>query len=545
MSKQLLQSSGRCVAIGLSDRAYVVVRKNSSNVDTSNLVDEDVQVFELSFPAQTQEKKPPSKQSNSDSNNHYDDDGEDAAAAASGKEELISNETIQAVACQINANASEVLCAASRSDKSIALYKIPIQEANTSEDCPKKISMQPLMIHHSSKRCCNLTFARLPDEKNAAASDGSWDGYILVAGDLAGDVTAYPISSSTQNQNPPQNGESSHLSDNPKSGTSKRKRLLLGHTGSMITGLHVVSTLRDMKILTSDRDDKVRISSFPATFVIQNYLLGHSAFISCLDVVDVDTNNATMCVTGAGDGTIRLWNYETGTQLALVSLDTENGTVLEKQIEEPKLNKQQNPIETKQQTNDSNEDDKLDTVVPSSVSINGSGTFVAVSINNSATIPIFRIEPKTQVDDMNDHHDDVTTLEHFHTVHCPQMPLALSFLDDDNTTLFILTRQPQYVLEYKLKDSSPSSKLLPSSSPLVRAIQTVAIQANISMPTSVLETDVQTGKLTLSKENEKPGFVKHEPWNRIERKEKAKQSDSRRKKQRRQQQQERKRQQQV
>lgn len=43
-------------------------------------------------------------------------------------------------------------------------------------------------------------------------------------------------------------------------------------------------------ILTTDRDEKLRISRYPQTFIIENFCLGHSAFIN--SVITLDDNIA-------------------------------------------------------------------------------------------------------------------------------------------------------------------------------------------------------------------------------------------------------------
>ena len=67
---------------------------------------------------------------------------------------------------------------------------------------------------------------------------------------------------------------------------SKRVRLF-GHTWFCDYGYLVTKTSSSssnppphLSILTADRDEKIRITEFPATYVVQSYLLGHTDVIT-------------------------------------------------------------------------------------------------------------------------------------------------------------------------------------------------------------------------------------------------------------------------
>lgn len=155
-------------------------------------------------------------------------------------------------------------CAVSRCNKSLEIYR--------------ESTFQ--VLHVTAKRSSCLTFA--------------WNkalGGMVICGDLVGDATAFPL------------------------GGTRKGRLLLGHTASMLTGVRLVG---GTTLLTADRDEKVRVSSFPQTCIIKGFLLGHSAFISSVDAVNDD-----MCVTCGGDFTVRLWSLSTFEQLAQVDTDGE------------------------------------------------------------------------------------------------------------------------------------------------------------------------------------------------------------------------------
>lgn len=99
--------------------------------------------------------------------------------------------------------------------------------------------------------------------------------------------------------------------------TSADCQFSLGHT-SYITDM-VLS--RDHKyLLTADRDYKIRVSSFPQTFCIHSFCLGHTSFVTRLLLPHL-TIAANAVISGSADGTLRLWNMETGLCLASLVVD--------------------------------------------------------------------------------------------------------------------------------------------------------------------------------------------------------------------------------
>jgi len=85
-------------------------------------------------------------------------------------------------------------------------------------------------------------------------------------------------------------------------------------------------------IITTDRDEKIRVSKYPDTFEILTYCLGHREFISAFAIlsnpatINTTTTSTTTTTTGtintpsefilgmsgSGDGTICLWNITSG-----------------------------------------------------------------------------------------------------------------------------------------------------------------------------------------------------------------------------------------
>ncbi|EDV95203.1 tRNA (guanine-N(7)-)-methyltransferase non-catalytic subunit wuho [Drosophila grimshawi] len=84
-------------------------------------------------------------------------------------------------------------------------------------------------------------------------------------------------------------------------------RLLLGHLSIVYD---ILWTPDQKHIITSDRDDKIRVTNYPATFDIHSYCLGHKEFVSGLALL---TEEHLLSVSG--DKTLRLWNYLSGMEL--------------------------------------------------------------------------------------------------------------------------------------------------------------------------------------------------------------------------------------
>lgn len=81
---------------------------------------------------------------------------------------------------------------------------------------------------------------------------------------------------------------------------------ILGHN-SMI--LDVLITDCGKYIITSDRDEKIRVSCFPNAYNIVTYCLGHEEFVTNIFA------HGSVLLSASGDGTLRTWNYLEGKQL--------------------------------------------------------------------------------------------------------------------------------------------------------------------------------------------------------------------------------------
>ena len=78
---------------------------------------------------------------------------------------------------------------------------------------------------------------------------------------------------------------------------------LLGHSSSIVA-CALATTQWGRALVTVDRDEHIRISIFPQTWIIHAMGLGHTAFVSCVVAVDGGI------VTGGGDNRVILWGFD-------------------------------------------------------------------------------------------------------------------------------------------------------------------------------------------------------------------------------------------
>jgi len=478
MSKQLLHSHNSDVIVAaLNHRAFAVVSSSSSDQTSQNAI-----VYELMAPS-----------SKSSSAAETKSDGNDK----SGDEPNDDNE-IQAVCC--TKIGSCLWFAVSRGVKTLSLYSIPA-ESNTeggSEETTKLL--YPSAIYNLPKRARSLAFTSVDNLQ------------VIVAGDLSGDAIAFPVPtdapSSTSNENE---------AVKPK---STPKRLLLGHTASMLTGLNVVSSDQQQQfILTADRDEKVRISYFPETHIIHGYLLGHSSFISCMDAI---SNERSLCLTASGDGTSRLWDYQTCKEVGMLpvvikkSAQEENGDDMEevddegKPTPEEKDEMEENDVEGEEEDDfdedfdDVEEEESVDhhtVAVPLSVALHPDAKFAAVARDEIQSIDIHPIPPVAEKSSLSTSFQlsNFVSLHKKQTLECKSQPLAVRFTSD--SSVLVLAREPEYLLHFSTNDGASFNDISQSSC-LTKALCKVAQSQNITMPATTLERN-DYGECTLQKKEDR------------------------------------------
>lgn len=81
---------------------------------------------------------------------------------------------------------------------------------------------------------------------------------------------------------------------------------LLGHLSLL---LDVLQTPDSKFIITSDRDEKIKVSCYPNTYNIQSYCLGHKEFVKNIEILP---HNEKYLSSTSGDGLIKIWDYIKG-----------------------------------------------------------------------------------------------------------------------------------------------------------------------------------------------------------------------------------------
>ncbi|PVU99968.1 hypothetical protein BB559_000216 [Furculomyces boomerangus] len=91
---------------------------------------------------------------------------------------------------------------------------------------------------------------------------------------------------------------------------------LLGHV-SILTDIAICKHGNKQLILTSDRDEKIRVSSYPNSYNILSFCLGHEEFVSCFEI---PIFNQDYVISGSGDGSICVFHISSGSIIQKINL---------------------------------------------------------------------------------------------------------------------------------------------------------------------------------------------------------------------------------
>jgi hypothetical protein len=430
--RQLLYQYKNYILVGLKDRAFLVPTTTSTSSDNNN---SDYKILE--FKSSTSTTTTTTTTNSKDGNDDYLNDI--TAVAMTSYEEYY-------------------YCVVARYNKTLSIYKILLKETSSEE-----IST---IIYHVPKRISSLQFATLP---SSPLSSGSIVP-VLIVGDLAGDSYAYNIIQKAE------------------------KRLLLGHTASMLTGLVVLrenttpnSHQGCCYIATSDRDEKIRISQFPKSYIVEGYCLGHTSFVTGIASVPTSTSLLISC---GGDKMMRLWDWKNNEELCNIELQP----------------------------------DQEGEHIPSDIDVSNNGQVVAVTYDECTLISFYKIIVNEQSKGTPSY-----SLTHIGSLDCPSQPLNINFDKTNNTNddvLLVLMDGSEYINAYHLtqKKVNGGENVVATQinsdggfGKCLQAIKDMAAKENIPMPKSILEKD-KHGNLVLQKENETRGpSAANAPWNRVER----------------------------
>ncbi|XP_040913593.1 tRNA (guanine-N(7)-)-methyltransferase non-catalytic subunit wdr4 [Toxotes jaculatrix] len=165
------------------------------------------------------------------------------------------------------------------SDKVLAFAVSPSGKLVSLTDDTKRLvlfhcdpSWQCISIRWVVRRCTSLVFSQAEDE--------------LLVADKSGDVYSFSVAE------PQREGE-----------------LKMGHLSMLLA---VTMSPDDKYIITADRDEKIRVSHRKCPYNIQSFCLGHQQFVSALLIPSAHSH---CLLSGSGDGTVKLWDYESGRRL--------------------------------------------------------------------------------------------------------------------------------------------------------------------------------------------------------------------------------------
>ncbi|KZP01540.1 hypothetical protein CALVIDRAFT_9711 [Calocera viscosa TUFC12733] len=159
------------------------------------------------------------------------------------------------------------------------------------------------------KRATSITFA---------------DSATLIVADKFGDVFRYPL-------HPPAPAEAS-TSEKP----TQEGELLLGHV-SIITALQLSPDGKH--IITGDRDEHIRVSRYPASYVIERFLFGHRRYVTALHIPPFAPETL---ISGGGEPQLFLWDWADARLRGKVDYERlARGFVLIKPVRKPGVKKGQ------------------------------------------------------------------------------------------------------------------------------------------------------------------------------------------------------------
>ncbi|KAI7891892.1 WD40-repeat-containing domain protein [Mucor mucedo] len=134
-----------------------------------------------------------------------------------------------------------------------------------------------------------------PAHKRINAVQFTSDSSEIVAADKFGDVYNHSLKDDTP--------------------VSEDKQLpILGHV-SMVTDM--VLSEDDKFVVTSDRDEHIRVSRYPNGYNIECFCLGHTDVVTCVSLLPW---NKSILVSAGGDGVVRVWDFLKGSQIQAIDL---------------------------------------------------------------------------------------------------------------------------------------------------------------------------------------------------------------------------------
>ena len=330
---------------------------------------------------------------------------------------LDESDFILAIDVHVDAKTCCLFCAVATQLKICALYKIDLNSSTS------QTLLVPRYTFVLPKKAASLRILPVPATTEFPL--------LMVTGDKIGEVRAYSLlnfssssTTTTTTTTTTKTTSSVSVSDSVSVSTPP-STLLLGHTASMITSVEF--TPNHKFILSSDRDEKIRVSHFPDTQNVQSYLLGHTSFITCTAVSN------DICATSSADNSVRVFDIESGSEHAIHQTDTD-GT-------------------------------------PTHLAISPSGKTIAYILDGVKKVNVLSYEDKT-----------LTVIASLPTT---SQPLNFQFTSD--TSFFALATEPAYMLSFSISEDLKTVTQLSSDSSLVVEVANHAKQHNVTMPKLLID----------------------------------------------------------
>lgn len=106
----------------------------------------------------------------------------------------------------------------------------------------------------------------------------------------------------------------------------RKKVRVFGHTSTIITDM--IPSPDGCNIITADRDEKIRVSSFPSTNCVVSYCLGHTDVVTCLTAFRLCSptckESKQYLLSCSWDTTLKLWDYVSGRLVHSVNVSVES-----------------------------------------------------------------------------------------------------------------------------------------------------------------------------------------------------------------------------
>ncbi|KAK9365801.1 hypothetical protein V1509DRAFT_631831 [Lipomyces kononenkoae] len=149
--------------------------------------------------------------------------------------------------------------------------------------------------------------------KRPSAIDITSDSTTILLGDKFGDVYAVPIRDVTY---VPTAGLSK-ISEVSESESGGELDPILGHVSMLVDLLVAEDQNRVRHIISSDRDEHIRVTKYPESFLIERFCLGHEQYVSQLLIPSWCPN---ILISGGGDDFLAHWDWTTGELLEKVDI---------------------------------------------------------------------------------------------------------------------------------------------------------------------------------------------------------------------------------